>query len=289
MPALKYKRDFTHDQRVSFAFANSATATKSASSNAGKAASSNAEYKQNQCASMGIGMGPRIHEVCPFGAVNHSYAATGSSALETAIAAAYKQVFGNIGISDSQRLTSLEAFLCDGRINVQGFMGGLVKSDLYKQKFFHAVSPMRGIELTTKHLLGRPPVSQQEISAGIQLIADQGFDAFVDSLTHSEEYLETFGTDTVPYLRGFKSEARAACSTFVGMADLTPANASAEHVMYTGPLLVKRLTKDLSTFAAGGGAFSGDGAGFSYTNAVKNARNSAYRRMYGGKFNYGSY
>ena len=73
------------------------------------------------------------------------------------------------------------------------------------------------------------------------------------------------------------------------MADLTPANASAEHVMYTGPLLVKRLTKDLSTFAAGGGAFSGDGAGFSYTNAVKNARNSAYRRMYGGKFNYGSY
>ena len=55
MPALKYKRDFTHDQRVSFAFANSATATKSASSNAGKAASSNAEYKQNQCASMGIG------------------------------------------------------------------------------------------------------------------------------------------------------------------------------------------------------------------------------------------
>jgi phycocyanin-associated rod linker protein len=238
---------------------------------------------------MGIGMGPRIHEVCPFGAVNHSYAATGSSALETAIAAAYKQVFGNIGISDSQRLTSLEAFLCDGRINVQGFMGGLVKSDLYKQKFFHAVSPMRGIELTTKHLLGRPPVSQQEISAGIQLIADQGFDAFVDSLTHSEEYLETFGTDTVPYLRGFKSEARAACSTFVGMADLTPANASAEHVMYTGPLLVKRLTKDLSTFAAGGGAFSGDGAGFSYTNAVKNSRNSAYRRMYGGKFNYGSY
>ena len=72
MPALKYKRDFTHDQRVSFAFANSATATKSASSNPGKAASSNAEYKQNQCASMGIGMGPRIHEVCPFGAVNHS-------------------------------------------------------------------------------------------------------------------------------------------------------------------------------------------------------------------------
>ena len=52
---------------------------------------------------------------------------------------------------------------------------------------------------------------------------------------------------------------------------------------------MKRLTKDLSGFTAGGAAFSGDGAGFSYTNAVKNARNSAYRRMYGGKSNYGNY
>merc|ERR1712100_951852 len=116
MPALKYKRDFTHEQRVSFAFANSVDAAKSASSNKGKAASTPAEYKQNQCA------------------------ATGIQALEAAITAGYKQVFGNIGISDNQRLVSLEAFLCDGRINVQGFMAGLVKSELYKQKFFHAVS-----------------------------------------------------------------------------------------------------------------------------------------------------
>ena len=166
MPALKYKRDFTHEQRVSFAFANSVDAAKSASSNKGKAASTPAEYKQNHCAAMGIGMGPRIHEECPFSAINHSYASTGTQALEAAIAAGYKQVFGNIGISDSQRLVSLEAFLCDGRINVQGFMAGLVKSELYKQKFFHAVSPMRGVELTTKHLLGRPPINQKEVSAG---------------------------------------------------------------------------------------------------------------------------
>ena len=267
-------------------------AAKSASSNKGKAASTPAEYKQNQCAAMGIGMGPRIHEVCPFSAVNHSYASTGSSALEAAIATAYKQVFGNIGISDSQRLTSLEAFLCDGRINVQGFMGGLVKSDLYKQKFFHAVSPMRGIELTTKHLLGRPPVSQQEISAGIQLIADQGFDAFVDSLTHSEEYLETFGTDTVPYLRGFKSEARAACSTFVGMADITPANASSEHAMYTGPSAGEASHHGPQrSFAAGCGASRRQRSCVASPTPMpsSNPRNAAYRRMYGGKFNYGRY
>ena len=38
-----------------------------------------------------------------------------------------------------------------------------------------------------KHLLGRPPISQAEISTAIQLIADQGFDAFVDSLVHCED------------------------------------------------------------------------------------------------------
>ena len=286
MPALKYKRDFTHQDRVSFSFSNSRDAAKGSASNRGKAAASPAEFKENQCGSMGIGAGPRLHEICPFSSVNHSYAATGEAALSNAITAAYKQVFGNIGITVNQRLSSLEAYLRDGRITTRDFMAGLVKSDLYKQKFYFPVSPMRGIELTIKHLLGRPPVSQQEVSAAIKTIADDGFDAFVDHLVRSEEYLETFGTDTVPYLRAFKSEARAYCSTFVSMAELTPANASSENVMYSGPLLVKRLVKaGASVVAIDPGAFD-TSVEFSYTNAVGNSRNPAFRRIYGGKFAY---
>ena len=38
-----------------------------------------------------------------------------------------------------------------------------------------------------KHLLCRPPISQAEISTAIQIMAHQGFDAFVDSLVHSED------------------------------------------------------------------------------------------------------
>ncbi len=286
MPALKYKRDFTHQDRVSFSFSNSRDAAKGSASNRGKAAASPAEFKENQCGSMGIGAGPRLHEICPFSSVNHSYAATGEAALSNAITAAYKQVFGNIGITDNQRLSSLEAYLRDGRITTRDFMAGLVKSDLYKQKFYFPVSPMRGVELTIKHLLGRPPVSQQEVGAAIKTIADDGFDAFVDHLVRSEEYLETFGTDTVPYLRAFKSEARAYCSTFVSMAELTPANASSENVMYSGPLLVKRLVKaGTSVVAIDPGAFD-TSVEFSYTNAVGNSRNPAFRRIYGGKFAY---
>lgn len=286
MPALKYKRDFTHQDRVSFSFSNSRDAAKGSASNRGKAAASPAEFKENQCGSMGIGAGPRLHEICPFSSVNHSYAATGEAALSNAITAAYKQVFGNIGIMDNQRLSSLEAYLRDGRITTRDFMAGLVKSDLYKQKFYFPVSPMRGVELTIKHLLGRPPVSQQEVGAAIKTIADDGFDAFVDHLVRSEEYLETFGTDTVPYLRAFKSEARAYCSTFVSMAELTPANASSENVMYSGPLLVKRLVKaGASVVAIDPGAFD-TSVEFSYTNAVGNSQNPAFRRIYGGKFAY---
>lgn len=286
MPAIKFKRDFTHQDRVSFSVSNAKDAAKGSASNRGKAAATPAEFKENQCGSMGIGAGPRIHEICPFSAVNHSYAATGESALTSAISAAYKQVFGNIGITDSQRLSSLEAYLRDGRITTRDFMAGLVKSELYKQKFFFPVSPMRGIELTIKHLLGRPPVSQQEVGEAIKTIADSGFDAFVDQLVRSEEYLETFGTDTVPYLRAFKSEARSYCSTFVSMVELAPANASAEHVMYSGPLLVKRLVKGgVSMNAVDPGAFD-TSVEFSYTNAVGNSRNPAFRRIYGGKFAY---
>ena len=232
---------------------------------------------------MGIGMGPRLHEVCPFSAVNHSYAAAGESSLELAISSAYKQVFGNISVYDSQRLTSLEAFLRDGRIKIQGFMAGLVKSELYKSKFFFAVSPIRGIELTTKHLLGRPPIDQGEIGAAVKFIADNGFDAFVDSLVTSEEYLETFGTDTVPYLRGFKSEARASCSTFLGMAEVTPANAASENAMGGMSLLVSYLNKGVKLRAP---AFVADSGPFSYSRAVGDARNAAFQRMYGGKFSY---
>ena len=118
---------------------------------------------------MGIGIGPRHHEECPFSSVNDQYAATGSEALEDTIAAAYKQVFGNLGPTESQRCTELESQLCNGDITVRDFVAGLAKSDLYKQNYFSKVSPIRGIELNLKHLLGRPPVNQAEVSACISL------------------------------------------------------------------------------------------------------------------------
>jgi hypothetical protein len=77
----------------------------------------------------------------------------------------------------------------NGDISLRDFVAGLAKSDLYKQNYFFRVSPIRGIELNYKHLLGRPPINQAEVSAAITLIAEHGFDGLVEKLTRSGEYL----------------------------------------------------------------------------------------------------
>ena len=290
MVVIKPKRDFTSLNRVSYSASNTLTATTDTAINryreetaknsllwpVGKPAKTVSEYKANLCSAMGIGIGPRHHEECPFSSVNDQFAATGSEALETAIAAAYKQVFGNLGPTENQRCTELESQLLNGDINVRDFVAGLAKSDLYKQNYFSKVSPIRGIELNLKHLLGRPPVNQAEVSACITLIAEHGFDALVDKITQSGEYLEVFGTDTVPYARAFKSEAGFYCSTFVNMGEVCTGNAASDTTVQSRSLLVMALNnaRSLSTSA---GSF--DVSAFVYSKAIKDPTSGAFQRM----------
>ena len=226
---------------------------------------------------MGIGIGPRHHGECPFGVTAEEYASTGNNALETAISSAYKQVFGNANPTDSQRCKEHESALRDGRITIKEFVTGLAKSEFYKQNYYHKVSPIRGVEHNFKHLLGRPPINQSEIGSSIRLIADQGYDVFINKLTSSGEYLEVFGTDTVPYDRAWKSEAGFYCSTFVNMCSVSTGNASSDKIVGGRSQLVMALAKarELSTSS---GNF--DVSGFSYSKAVRDPSSGAFRRMY---------
>ncbi len=126
--------------------------------------------------------------------------------LDLVIKAAYKQVFGNVHLMESQRLTEAESQLCDGSINVAEFVGKLAKSELYRDLFFNNCSNLRAIELNFKHLLGRAPASSQEISEHIKILADGGFDAEIDSYIYSDEYTQNFGYNIVPYFRGFTTQ-----------------------------------------------------------------------------------
>ena len=126
--------------------------------------------------------------------------------LDLVIKAAYKQVFGNVHVMESQRLTEAESQLCNGGIDVAGFIGKLAKSELYRELFFNNCSNIRAIELNFKHLLGRSPANGQEISEHIQILANGGFDAEIDSYIYSEEYQDAFGSNVVPYFRGFTTQ-----------------------------------------------------------------------------------
>jgi phycocyanin-associated rod linker protein len=269
MVAIKPTRDFTNNARTSFTTTNKKSKE--------TVALTVEKFKENQCKSMGIGIGPRHHGECPFGVTAEEYASTGNNALETAISSAYKQVFGNANPTDNQRCKEHESALRDGRIKIKDFVTGLVKSEFYKQNYYHRVSPIRGIEHNFKHLLGRPPINQSEISSSIKLIADQGYDVFINKLTSSGEYLEVFGTDTVPYDRAWKSEAGFYCSTFVNMCSVSTGNASSDKVVGGRSQLVMALAKarELSTSSD-----NFDVSGFSYSKAVRDPSSGAFRRMY---------
>ena len=185
-----------------------------------KAARSNGEFLRQSCADMSIAIGPRNHEDCPHGVTAQRYAPNDSAALATAISAAYRQVYGNAHVMDSERSVELEARYGNGELSTRDFVRGLAKTSFYRSRFFDGVSPQRGIELNLKHLLGRPPVNQAEMSAHIALLASAGHDAVVDFIVDCAEYAEVFGDDVVPYTRSFTSAAGIPNSSFANMAAL---------------------------------------------------------------------
>lgn len=131
-----------------------------------------------------------------------------SSADEKAavIRAVYNQVLGNPYVMESERLVTAESQLCQGNISVREFVRAVAKSDFYRSRYFESCAPYRFVELNFKHLLGRAPEDQAELSAHIQTAINQGYDAEIDSYIDSQEYSDKFGENVVPYYVGAKTE-----------------------------------------------------------------------------------
>lgn len=193
-----------------------------------QAALTNAEYLRQSCSQMQIPVGPREHTECPHRVTFDRFAPSDSEALRECINAAYRQVLGNAHVMDHERLDSLEAELTDGRLCTREFIRGLAKSELYKARYFFKVSAYRGIELNFKHLLGRPPLDQQEIASAASIQSSKGFDALIDSIIDSAEYAEVFGDHGVPYVRSFTSASGMSMLNFVRIAALEQNFASSD-------------------------------------------------------------
>ena len=126
--------------------------------------------------------------------------------LQAVIRAVYRQVLGNAHVMESQRLTSAESQLRNGDSSVRDFVRAVAQSDLYRSLFFETSSPYRFVELNFKHLLGRAPQDQTEISEHVQTYNSQGYDAEINSYLDSDEYVLNFGEHTVPSARGSQTQ-----------------------------------------------------------------------------------
>ena len=123
------------------------------------------------------------------------------------ITAANRQVFGNDYLMLSERLTSAESMLASGNISVRDFVRALAQSELYRTKFFSTTPQVRFIELNFKHLLGRAPNDEAEITEHVNRYIEHGYEAEINSYIDSEEYQQNFGESIVPYYRGFEYQS----------------------------------------------------------------------------------
>ena len=146
---------------------------------------------------------------------------------EVVIRAIYRQVLGNVHIMDSERPIALESRLRNGELSVSEFVRALGKSALYVKRFCDCPR-FRQIELGYKHFLGRAPNSYAEMLAGTAIMDRGGFDALVDFFVDSDEFKSTFGSDTVPYIRGYKTDALSSNAGFSYMFELLGGPASSD-------------------------------------------------------------
>jgi phycocyanin-associated rod linker protein len=169
--------------------------------------------------------------------------------IEAVILAVYQQVLGNPHLLKSERLTIAESLLRDGKITVQEFVRQVAKSNLYKHKFFHNSFHSRTIELNYKHLLGRAPYDQSEITDHMDRYQSQGYDVDIDSYIDSPEYQANFGENIVPYFRELSPTDE--CKRSVGLPRLLQlyrgyANSDRAQLIGNAPRLVKDLARNTS-------------------------------------------
>jgi phycobilisome rod-core linker protein len=121
------------------------------------------------------------------------------SEMNELIDAAYRQIFFYAFKAD--RETFLESQLRDGQITVRDFIRGLLLSETFDNSFYAKNNNYRFVEQCIQRALGRDPYNEREKIAWSILIGTKGKAGFIDALLDSEEYMENFGYDIVPYQR----------------------------------------------------------------------------------------
>lgn len=115
------------------------------------------------------------------------------------IDAAYRQIFFHAFKWD--REVALESQLRNRQITVRDFIRGLLLSKTFIDSFYDKNSNYRFVEHCVQKVLGRRVYNEAEKIAWSAVVMTEGVKGFVDKLLASDEYLQSFGENTVPYQR----------------------------------------------------------------------------------------
>ena len=127
------------------------------------------------------------------------------------IEAAYRQIFFHAFKVDRDR--TLESQVRDGQITVRDFIRSLCLSDTFTRSFYNLNSNYRVARHLVEKLLGRPVHGKSEEIAWSAVLMTRGVKGMVDDILDSQEYLDAFGYDTVPYHRNRVVGSREAGET----------------------------------------------------------------------------
>jgi phycocyanin-associated rod linker protein len=183
--------------------------------------------------------------------------------VKMVIRAVYRQVLGNDYVLSSERLTGAESLLRNGSITVREFVRAVAQSELYKNKFFYNNFQTRAIELNYKHLLGRAPYDESEVIYHLDLYQNEGYEAEINSYIDSQEYLNSFGENFVPYYRGYATQAGQKMVGFTRFFRLYRgyANSDTSQIEGTSSRLATELAQNGASSIVGP---SGANAGWAY-------------------------
>jgi phycoerythrin-associated linker protein len=202
--------------------------------------------------------------------------------LQTVIRAVYRQVLGNPHVMESERLISAESRLCNGELSVREFVREVAKSDFYRCRYFESCAPYRFVELNFKHLLGRAPQAQSELSEHIRICVEQGYDAEIDSYLDSEEYQAKFGENVVPYYQGATSQPGQKQSEYNRMLNVWGGYASVDSAVKASRLVEAITTNGdnkITLPTTGGRSGYKDATEKQFKIVVKGAKFDAPRRV----------
>ena len=115
--------------------------------------------------------------------------------VEEQIERAYRQIFFHAFKVDREPM--LEMQFRNGDLTARDFVRGLLLSRKFRDGFYRCNSNYRVVEQIVGRVLGREVHGDQERIAWSIVIANQG----LEGLLNSQEYLEAFGLETVPYQR----------------------------------------------------------------------------------------